>query len=89
MALYAQDHFIKRAISDYDWITELNLRNTIPNLQVEHLTEVLNNVLTNLIPHDDATIKPTALGLLKTFQGVIMNTSGLINPILGMDVNLK
>ena len=53
-------HLIKRAISDYDWITELNLRNTNPNLQVEHLTEVLNNVLTNLIPRDDVTIKPTA-----------------------------
>ena len=56
----AQDHHIKRAISDYDWITELNFRNTNPNLQVEHLTEVLNNVITNLIPHDDVTIKSKA-----------------------------
>ena len=28
-------------------------------------------------------------GLRKTFQGVIINTSVLINPILRMDVNLK
>ena len=56
----AQDHLIKRAISDYDWITELNFRSTNPNLQVEHLTEVLNNVLTNLIPHDGVTIKSKA-----------------------------
>ena len=56
----AQVDLIKRAIADYDWITELNLRNADPNLQVEHLTEVLNNVFTNFIPHDDVTIKPKA-----------------------------
>ena len=56
----AQVHLIKRAISDYDWITEYNLCSTDPNLQVKHLTAVLNNVLTNFIPHDDATIKPKA-----------------------------
>ena len=43
----AQVEAIKRAISNYDWITELDLGNTDPDLQVEHLTEVLNNILTN------------------------------------------
>ena len=51
------DH-IKRAISVYDWITELNLRSADPNLQVEHFTEILNNVISNFIPHDYITIKP-------------------------------
>ena len=51
------DH-IKIAISVYDWITELNLRSADPNLQVEHFTEILNNVISNYIPHEDITIKP-------------------------------
>ena len=51
------DH-IKRAISIYDWITELNLRSADPNLQFEHFTEILNNVISNFIPHNDITIKP-------------------------------
>ena len=51
------DH-IKRAISIYDWITELNLRSADPNLQVEHFTEILNNVVSNFIPYGDVTIKP-------------------------------
>ena len=51
------DH-IKRAISVYDWISELDLRSADPNLQVEHFTEILNNVISNFIPHDDITIKP-------------------------------
>ena len=50
------DH-IKRAISIYDWITELNLHNADHNLQVEHFTEILNNVISNFIPHKDITIK--------------------------------
>ena len=54
----AQVEPIKRAISNYDWVTELNLRNTDTNLLVEHLTEGLNNIHINFIPHDDVTIKP-------------------------------
>ena len=54
----AQVDHIKRAISVYDWITELNLRNADPNLQVEHFTEILNNVISNFIPHDDITFNP-------------------------------
>ena len=54
----AQVDHIKRAISLYDWITELNLRSADPNLQVEHFTEILNNVISNFTPHEDITIKP-------------------------------
>ena len=82
------DH-IKRAISVYDWITELNLRSADPNLQVEHFTEILNNVISNFIPHED-TIKPTyRRGLPKTVLELIINTGRHINLTLGMGVNLK
>ena len=71
-------------------MTELTLCNTDLNLQVEHFTEVLNNILTNFIPHDDVALKPkTAPWLPITFLGLIINTDLLINPIFGMDVNLK
>ena len=56
----ARVDLIKRAIIDYDWVTELNLLATDPNLQVEHLTDVLNNVFINFIPYDDVIIKPKA-----------------------------
>ena len=54
----AQLDHIKRAISIYDWITELNLHSADPNIQVEHFTEILNNVISNFIPQKDITIKP-------------------------------
>ena len=34
------------------------MRSADPNLQVEHFTEILNNVISNVIPHEDITIKP-------------------------------
>ena len=49
---------IKRVISEYDWTTHLSFGNADPTLQVEQLTEVLDNILEIFIPHVDVTVKP-------------------------------
>ena len=42
----------------YNWTGELTLRNSLPETQVEHFNEVINNISKNFIPHEEKTFHP-------------------------------
>ena len=82
---------VKRAISVYDWITELNLRSADPNLQVEHFLLRFLIMLFRTLYHTTTLLLNLTYrhGLPKTVLELIINTGGHINLTLGMGVNLK
>jgi hypothetical protein len=49
---------ITRAISDYDWETNLHACSHDVDLQANLLTNILTNIFTNFIPFEDIIVKP-------------------------------